>query len=124
MRAAIGDHQVSTLAAHVMARAMDATHVDTGLRDVWGLSSAASNSGVASYVEYDFGLPAEPLCNVPMDQCDDPHGKLRKLEPARQQLDHFLRTGEVKSFCDGPCSFPELSGCDVNPPSTDDPCAD
>ena len=123
LRAAIGDHQVSTLAAHVMARSLGATHVDTGLRKVWGLNDADSSHTGAGYVEYDFGLPPEPLCNVPMRQCEDPHGKLRKLPAARQQLDHFLRTGEVKSFCQGACSFPELSGCDTTPPTTEDPCA-
>ena len=112
MRAALGDHQVTTLGAHLMARTMGAVHLDTGLREVWGLSSANSPSSAdAVYVEYDFGLPEDPKCNVPMDLCEDPHGEVRKLEEARQQLDHFFQTGEVVDYCTGACSFPDLSGC-------------
>ncbi|MBI4704334.1 MAG: hypothetical protein HY744_24785 [Deltaproteobacteria bacterium] len=119
MRAALGDHQVTTLGAHVMARAMGAKHVDTGLRDIWGLEkveTADTTKTTAAIVEYDFGLPEEPPCDVPMRVCEDPHGKLRKLEEARTQLAHFLETGEVKSFCQGPCRFADLSGCKGDEP--------
>jgi len=112
IRSAIGDHQVTTLGAHVMARAMNAQHLDNGLRSVWGLDHVAAPTADAVYVEYDFGLPPEPSCNVPMDVCDDPHGHVARLDEARQQLDHFFRHGEVLDFCSGPCSFPELSGCE------------
>jgi hypothetical protein len=121
MRAAIGDHQVSTFGAHIMARTMGAQHVDTGLREVWGLETVASTSG-HGLVEYDFGLPPEPRCNRPMRACDDPHGKLRKLDEARAQLAHFFATGEIVSFCNGACSFTALSGC-TGGEDTVDPCA-
>lgn len=113
MRAALGDHQVSTLGANLMARAVGAKHVDSGLREVWGLEKVQQTQpGTSGYVEYDFGLPEDPECNVPMRLCDDPHEHVRRLDAARQQMDHFLRTGEIKNFCEnGECSFPELSGC-------------
>lgn len=113
VRPAIGDHQVTTLGAHVMARAIGAAHLDTGLRDVYGLESvAAPYSGPAALVEYDFGHPPEPLDNVPARACGDPHDVLRTVPEAQQQLDHFLRTGELVDTCNGHCSFPELSGCE------------
>mgnify|MGYP000491224015 CR=1 FL=1 len=34
-------------------------------------------------MEYDFGLPGEPLCNVPMSICSDPHGDLRRRDRER-----------------------------------------
>lgn len=112
LRAAVGDHQVSTLGAAIMARAIGAQHIDTGVRDVWGLPATAGATSGSSYFEYDFGLPAEPMCNRPMSLCGDPHGKLRKLEEARQQLDLFLRTGESKNFCaGGTCKFTDQSEC-------------
>lgn len=112
MRAAVGDHQVTTLGAHVMARTLKAEHLETGIRPVWGLEAVPASSASAVYIEYDFGLPPEPTCNIPMDLCDDPHGKLRQLDEARMQLDEFFRTGTVMNFCTGGiCSFPELSGC-------------
>jgi hypothetical protein len=112
IRAAIGDHQVTTLGAHIMARAVGAEHLDTGIREIWGLDPVSDQHDASTYVEYDFGLPEIPLENVPFDECDDPHGKLRSLPEARAQLDTFFRTGVVENTCtDGVCSFPALSGC-------------
>jgi len=114
MRAAIGDHQVTTFGAHVMARAMGAVHLDTGLRDIEGVPIAESpvDANGAVYVEWDFGLPPEPTCNVPLESCEDPHGKLRKLEAARTQLDTFFRTGVVSNDCAaGVCDESAMSGC-------------
>ncbi|MBL8740389.1 MAG: hypothetical protein JNK04_04815, partial [Myxococcales bacterium] len=114
MRAAVGDHQVSTFGAHVMARAMNATHLDTGIRDVFGLTKAAGplDQNGAFYAEWDFGLPPEPSCNVPLESCDDPHGKLRKLDDARSQLNAFLANGVVENDCPaGVCDYSALSGC-------------
>ncbi len=113
MRAALGDHQVTTIGAHQMARAMGAKHVDTGLRDIYALEKVTGpvTTG-AAYLEYDFGLPEDPVCNVPQALCDDPHGKLRSLDAAREQLDRFLTTGEILDTCEnGVCDYSALSGC-------------
>lgn len=113
LRAAIGDHQVTTLGAHHMARSIGATHLDTGIRDIFELPQASGSASGAVYVEYDFGLPEDPACNIPPTACDDPHGKLRKLTEARDQLDQFFRTGVVENLCaDGVCSFADQSGCE------------
>ena len=112
IRAAVGDHQVTTLGAHIMARAVGVPHLDTGVREVWGLDPVMVSNEGSTYVEYDFGLPEIPLENIPFEECDDPHGKLRQLPEARAQLDTFFRTGVVENTCtNGICSFPELSGC-------------
>ncbi len=116
MRAALGDHQVTTWGAHIMARAVGATHMDTGLREIWNLPSQKGPITGSAYVEYDFGLPHEPLCNVPLDLCGDPHGKLRKLDEARVQLDTFLTTGDIVNTCTGGasgdvCDFSDMSEC-------------
>lgn len=111
IRPAIGDHQVTTLGAHVMARSIGAAHVDTGLRDVWGLETVSMPYSGSALVEYDFGLPPDPEENLPQTQCGDPHDVLRRVPEGQQQLDHFFRTGEIADFCGGVCSFPELSGC-------------
>jgi hypothetical protein len=117
MRAAIGDHQVTNLGAHVMARAVGATHLDSGLGDIWGLDSSAGPFEGSAYTEYDFGLPPMWLCDKPFDACNDPHGELRGLPEAAKQMDLFLRTGTAQNFCDnGKCSHPELSGCDPAKP--------
>jgi hypothetical protein len=112
MRAALGDHQVTTWGAHVMARSVGAKHLETGVRDVYGLSKASQTTDGSVYAEYDFGLPTEPLCNVPMTYCEDPHGLVRRLPGAADQLDRFLRGGEGVNACpNSVCKFPEQSGC-------------
>lgn len=112
MTAALGDHQVTTLGAHHMARSVGAAHVDSGVREIWGLDAVGSGHEGSALVEYDFGLPEDPVCNVPQTACSDPHGRLRQLTAAREQIDQFLRTGQIVNFCaDGVCSFPEEGGC-------------
>lgn len=112
INAAIGDHQVTTLGAAVMARTMGMEHVDSGIRDIWGLEKVTAPHDGSGIVEYDFGLPPDPIENLPQTACEDPHGKLRKLEEFRQQIDAFYRTGIIENFCtDGVCSFPDMSGC-------------
>ncbi len=129
MRVAIGDHQVTTFAGHVMARTMKAPHLTTGLRDVWGLDPVTSTTSGSFYTELDFGLPGQPNCNVPMSLCRDPHEWPRRREASRKQLNEFLRNGTGTNHClavdadsepavaDGVCSFPSLSGCE--PDETD-----
>jgi hypothetical protein len=113
MTAALGDHQVTNLGAHHMARSAGVGHLDTGLQQIWGLPDFADGDVGSALVEYDFGLPPDPVCNLPQTACADPHGKLRRLPAAREQIDTFLRTGEISNFCtDGLCSFPEQSECD------------
>lgn len=112
LRAAIGDHQVTNYGAHIMARSLGIPHLDSGLRDVWGLDTEAGPLQGSAYVEYGFGLPPDPVENTPQQECDDPHGDLRGLDEARQQLDTFFRTGSIENTCDGGvCDFPELGGC-------------
>jgi len=125
MRVAIGDHQVSTHAGHIMARTLSAPHLTTGLRDIWGLTPVESTTSGSFYTEYDFGLPGEPACNVPMSLCDDPHEWPRRRESAKKQLDEFLRQGSGTNYCEpgdgdehqataeGVCSYPSLSGCEM-----------
>jgi hypothetical protein len=123
MRAALGDHQVSTFGAQVMARAVGAKHLDTGNGDLFGLEKTNETASGSVYAEYDFGLPHAPLCNVPMTLCNDPHGLLRKLDSAEEQLDRFLRTGNGMTFCAGMvCKYPDQGGCDGSPPP--DLCAE
>jgi hypothetical protein len=112
IRAAVGDHQVTNLGAHIMARAVGAPHLDSGVREIWGLDVATGSNEGSTYVEYDFGLPMDPIENVPQEACDDPHGKIDDLAHANEQAAQFFATGVVENLCPGGvCSTPELSGC-------------
>lgn len=109
---AVGDHQVTTLGAHVMARTMGMPHIDSGVREIYGLETVTAPHEGSGIVEYAFGLPPDPVGNLPQRACEDPHGKLRKLPEFQRQLDTFLRTGVITNECtDGVCAFPDMSGC-------------
>ncbi|MCB9681954.1 MAG: hypothetical protein H6733_10840 [Alphaproteobacteria bacterium] len=113
LRDAVGDHQVTTLGAHILARTVGARHVDTGVREVFGLRSEVSVENETALAEWDFGLPVIPPCNVPMSLCDDPHDKVRGRTEAQRQLATFFSVGRIRNECQpGACSFPEASGCD------------
>lgn len=99
----IGDHQVSTLGAHVMARAIGAGNMGPLNREVWGLEEVESPFEGSAIVEHDFGLPPEPIENQPMREGDDPHGSLAGVPSAVQLVGEFLLTGTVTNYCDGVC---------------------
>jgi hypothetical protein len=40
---------------------------------------------------------------VPMRDGDDPHAVIWSYDAGIDELEHFLRTGEAMSFCDGVC---------------------
>ena len=112
MRAALGDHQVTTLGAAIMAEAIGARHVDSGQGEIFGLEMVTAPYEGSGMVMYDLGLPPDPVDNLPQRECEDPHGKVRKLDEARRQLDAFLRTGVIENHCPGGvCDFHDMSGC-------------
>ncbi|MCR9166333.1 MAG: hypothetical protein ACE37F_23805 [Nannocystaceae bacterium] len=99
---AIGDHQVTTLGAHVMARTIGVPLLAENPREVWGLEQVEGPLDSA-LVEYDFGLPPEPLGNEPMREGEDPHGQLTDVPAAVQTATHYFLQGEAVNFCDGVC---------------------
>ncbi len=101
--ASIGDHQVSTLGAHVMARSIGVPNVSPTNRAIWGLEERQAPFSGSALIEHDFGLPPEPLVNEPMREGDDPHGALAGVPSAAQTVATFLHTGQVQSFCAGVC---------------------
>ena len=106
MQVSIGDHQVTTLGAHILARAAGAVTLTPAPRPIFEIGEVSPpTSGSATIVEYDFGLPPVPLTNVPMMQGNDPHGELASTPAAISQASNFLLTGTVASYCDGgPCN--------------------
>jgi hypothetical protein len=101
----IGDYQVTPLGAHIIARSVGAKNLTPVNRSVFGIEEASGPFTGSAMVEYSFGLPDAPKTNTPPTgpSEDDPHGKVRKLLPSYQQVDHFLRTGEITPYCEGVC---------------------
>jgi hypothetical protein len=123
MHDAIGDHQVTTYGAHIMARGIGAKLLESNdaakplVREVYGLERAkAPLQDASALVEWDFALPAEVLTNSPSAAGCDPHDRVRVTLPAYQQQDTFFRTGSIDWYCNGVCN------CDG--PAEEQGCAD
>jgi hypothetical protein len=111
---AIGDHQVTPLGAHIIARAVQARNVDPANRVVWGVPTTKPPISDGSMMtEFSFGLYDAPLTNIPPGpetddkRTHDPHDWVRELKEARDQSEQFLRTGTANSACGAmSCVFP------------------
>jgi hypothetical protein len=104
LHVAIGDHQVTPLGAHLIARTVGAKNLTPVNRSIWGLEETAAPHTGNTMVEFEFGLPEAPKVNVPMSQGNDPHDEVRGLKAAFDQSDEFFRTGTVSVACEGPCN--------------------
>ncbi|MEM6293528.1 MAG: hypothetical protein AAGA54_19805 [Myxococcota bacterium] len=99
---AIGDHQVSTLGAHIMARAANVPNLGPVNREIWGLENVEGPVEGGAMIEYEFGV-VEPITNIPTTDGEDPHGKLRNLDASQATRAEFLLEGTIRTNCDGPC---------------------
>ena len=99
---AIGDHQVSTLGAHIMARAANVPNLGPVNREIWGLEEAEGTVMGGAMIEYDFGN-SEPIENIPPMDGEDPHGRLRNLDASQATRGQFFVDGTIETHCDGPC---------------------
>ena len=103
LQAAIGDASVTTLGAHIYARATGAGLVQPDNRPVWGLQPVELSLATGSaLLEIDYGQ-TEPLEAIPAAEDGDPHGEPIRSEPIQDQAVHFLLTGEIIETCDGAC---------------------
>lgn len=101
LQVGIGDKQVTTLGAHIHARALGASLIAPPAREVWGLPTVTSVQDGSALVEWDYGL-TEPTINVPPEG-EDPHEWPRREDAGQDQIAHFFATGEILNFCDGVC---------------------
>ncbi|WP_244923834.1 hypothetical protein [Enhygromyxa salina] len=100
----IGDHQVTTLGAHMMARELGVPQIGPANRpDLFEIDVVEQPYAGSAMIEYGWGLGPEPIENVPMTEGEDPHGKLADIPIAVITVEQFLRTGVVESFCDDVC---------------------
>jgi hypothetical protein len=99
----IGDHQVTTLGAHVMAREIGIPQIAPVNRSLWGIDEVEQPYEGSAMIEYGWGLPPEPIENVPMTEGEDPHGALAGSVEATMTVEQFLRTGVVETFCNSSC---------------------
>lgn len=102
LQVGIGDAQVTTLGAHIMARAYGAKLIEAPVREVYGLETVASGHTGSALVEWDYGID-EPFISVPPSKDTDPHEWVRREVASQQQMHTFFETGEVINYCEGMC---------------------
>ncbi len=113
MQVGVGDAQVTTLGAHIAARAWGAKSVAPGVRPIWGVEEAEAPFVGSALVEWYYADGSEePYENVPPAKEGDTHECPRREPAAQQQLVDFLTTGTVHQYCDGPCESVRAGLCD------------
>lgn len=106
-----GDHQVTNLGAHIMARTIGGVvNLAETIRDVWGIDVVSGQHSGSSMIEIDFGNPSAPLIDIPQwdDDLPDPHGRATELRGVGDTLKTFYDTGIAENPCNGPCNEDDI----------------
>lgn len=113
LQVAIGDAQVTTLGAHVAARAYGAASVAPANRPIWGVPETSAPFTGSAIVEwlYEDGA-SEPYENLPPDVEADTHECPRREPAGQAQVVAFFETGTIEQHCDGPCTGTRAGFCD------------
>jgi len=108
---ALGDAQVSYVAAYVLGRSTGAkmfqSNVNEPNEDLFGFDFVPDNSyGTgAMQITWRFpNVPPVPEWNVPPNKKTDTHEGPRRQADAQQMMWTFFQTGKIYNFCNGPCN--------------------
>lgn len=113
IQAAIGDAQVTTLGAQIMARAYGAKTVAPQTRPIWGVEEAESGFSGSAIVEWFYSDGAEePVVNLPPEYARDTHECPRREPAAQAQIRDFFESGVINQYCDGVCEGIREGFCD------------
>jgi len=113
LQAGIGDAQVTTLGAQIMARAYGATTVSPQTRPVFGVDEREAPFTGSALVEWYYPDGAvEPVEAMPPDHDGDTHECPRRERAAQDQLRDFVEEGVINQYCDGVCEGIREGFCD------------
>lgn len=100
---AVGDSQVPNLSTDLTARTEGIPLLGPTARQAWGLPETMppQPSGMVAWDIHAMPLPGDT--NMTPTSDNGAHGGIHSLPKLQDQLDHFLRQGEVIWTCDGPC---------------------
>ncbi len=105
MQIAVGDCQVSNLAAEIQARTIGLPLLSPSAKPAFGLEP--TTGGAQSAMAYwDLVRAPPPETNATPTLDNDVHADIRKHPLCQKQTDDFLRSGKAENPCNGPCSFP------------------
>jgi hypothetical protein len=104
IQSGLGDAQVTTLGAEMMARAYGAKTISPQTQPIFGVEEGPASFTGSGIVEFTWSdvLPM-PVTNTPPDLEHDPHECPRREPAGQQQAAEFLETGVITNHCDGVC---------------------
>ncbi len=116
LQPAVGDPEVSTLGAELIARSIGAKSITPASRPIWDVEETAAPYEGNAIVEFEYAAaPAsgsEPVDNVPQETYPDTHECPRRDDAGQLQVIDFLNTGIVNQHCEGVCGSDDLAlGC-------------
>ena len=100
-----GDLQVSNVASELFARTAGFPLLDDSPKPVWGLTKAAGPlpRALTIFDTKEEDQPPDGNISAGVTANNDAHASVRLLPAANDQIDHFLRKGEIISTCEGAC---------------------
>jgi hypothetical protein len=106
LQVSVGDHQVTDLGAHIMARTIGAVNMAPVYRDLWGIDSVSGEHTGSGMIEMFFGNTETPVESVPPwnDPVSDPHSSARQVDVFADIVKRFLEEGIIENLCDGYCT--------------------
>lgn len=101
----VGDLQVSNVASEMFARTARFPLLESSPVTVWGMppETGPLPSALAIYDTKEEDQPPEGNMNGNVTSKNAAHATIRMLPAAMEQIDHFLRQGEVIATCEGKC---------------------
>lgn len=111
LQVGLADAQVHIEGSRYQARSMQALMIAPVVHEVYGIPIVQGDVQGSAYIEYDYGVPPTPETNLPPENDNPAHECVRRTPAAQAQVAHFLKTGEIKNFCDGECVFTVEEGC-------------
>lgn len=106
LQVSVGDHQVTDLGAHLMARAIGGVvSLGPAYRPIWGIEEVTGEHVGSGILEIFFGNTETPNANIPPweDPVRDPHNRGRGVDALFRIVERFLDEGVLENLCDGVC---------------------
>ncbi len=108
----IGDAEVTTLGAAIMARSYGANTISPQTREVFGVDERAPGQSGSALVEWRYtDVPDPPIEPIPPNKFTSPHECPRRQPDAQAQIGAFFATGLVEHTCDGVCEAVREEWC-------------
>ena len=103
LQMSVGDCAVPNLASEYQARTIGLPLLAPSVKTPHGFAPAEGPLMNAFVIMDEQPSPLPPSTNETFQYDNEAHENLRRRPATLQQIQHFVETGEIVSFCTGPC---------------------